>query len=311
MTSPVTSAAVRTSGHRATTPGTSPANAANATRNAQATQWRTARWRPARTALWRLLDSYVKPGDRVAVVGAGNGHDVPLRRLRRRAGHVDLVDLDAAALRRARRRLVTRRRGLGVVVEDVTFGCADAITRAILSGEAVSPQTRPQPHRISHPYDIVVADLLFTQLLYPALADARIPGPMIDSTLRRHGQPLTDAVVAWLHASAPHGLIVHVHDLLGWWAGHPQPVALDEILTVAEHDLEAALQLAQTGNVPHGCDPRQACLALGAKIIDTALWRWPFAPGVDYLVCATVARAGDPEQGRVHANPLNRDADPS
>lgn len=108
--------------------------------------------------------------------------------------------------------------------------------------------------------------------------------------MQRHGRPLTDAVVAWLHASAPHGVVVHVHDLLGWWPGHPQPFALDDVLTLAERDLDAALELARTGNFPHGCDPRQACVALDATIVDTALWRWPFAPGVDYLVCATVAR---------------------
>jgi len=267
----------------------SPGHAANAARNAQATCWRTARWRAARAALWELLDRYVKPGDRVAVVGAGNADDVPLGRLRRRAAHVDLIDLDAAALRRARRRPLARHRVLGMVVEDVTFGRADAITQATLNKEA-PPPIRPQPDRVAGTYDVVVADLLFTQLLYPALADARLPGPVIDSALQRHGQPLTDAVVAWLHASAPHGQVIHVHDLLGWWPGHPQPFALDDVLTLAEHDLDAALQLAHTGNMPHGCDPRQSCAALDAQIIDTALWRWPFAPGVDYLVCATIAQ---------------------
>ncbi len=267
----------------------SPAHAANATRNAQTTRWRAARWRSARTALWRLLDRHVDPEDRVAVVGAGNADDVPLRPLSHRAAHVDLIDLDVAALRRAQGRVGARRRALGVVVEDVTFDRADAIARAAVNGRA-PPSTLPEPGRVGDTYDVVIADLLFTQLLYPALADARLPAPIIDRTMQRHGQPLTDAVVAWLHASAPHGVVVHVHDLLGWWPGHPQPFALDDVLTLAEHDLDAALELAQTGDIPYGCDPRQACGALGATVIDTALWRWPFAPGVDYLVCATIAR---------------------
>lgn len=268
----------------------SPAYAANATRNAQATPSRAARWRPARAALWELLDRYVKPGDRVAVVGAGNGHDVPLRRLQRRAGRVDLIDLDAAALTRARRRLVARPRMLGTVVKDVTFGHADAIARAAAHGHPRS-LTPANLSPVAITYDVVIADLLFTQLLYPALADAQLPRPMIDGTLQRHGQPLTNAVVAWLHASAPRGVVVHVHDLLGWWPGHSQPFDLDDVLTLAERDLDAALGLARMGNMPHGCDPRQACAALNATIVDTALWRWPFAPDVDYLVCATVARA--------------------
>lgn len=261
--------------------------------------WRAARWRPARTALWRLLDRYVEPRDRVAVVGAGNADDVPLRPLRRRAGHVDLIDLDAAALKRARRRLGARRGVLGTVTEDVTSGHADAFIRAAVGGHASPPLPSPEPRRIAGHYHVVVADLLFTQLLYPALADARLPGPVIDGTMQRHGQPLTDAVVARLHASAPEGLVTHVHDLLGWWPGHPQPFALGDVLGLAEHDLDAALALAQTGNVPYGCDPRQACRTLGANIINTALWRWPFVPGVDYLVCATVARSDRNQSRRV------------
>lgn len=268
----------------------SPAHAANTARNAQAMWWRTARWRPARTALWRLLDRHVAPENVVAVIGAGNAHDLPLRRLRHRAGHVDLVDLDEAALRRAQRRLLARRRAVRLIVEDVTFGRADAISRAALSGHA-PPRDWPTSSPLAEGYDVVVADLLFTQLLYPALTHAGLPAATIGDTLQRDGQPLTDDVVAWLHASAPDGLVIHVHDLLGWWPGHPQPFTLDDVLALAEQDPDAALQLAQRGNLPSGCDPRTASRALGAEIIDTAFWRWPFAPGVDYLVCATVARS--------------------
>ena len=252
--------------------------------------WRTARWRPARTALWRLLDRHVASESLVAVIGAGNAHDLPLRRLRRRAGHVDLVDLDEAALRRAQRRLLARRRAVRSIVGDVTFGRADAISRAALSGHA-APRDWPTARAPAPGYDVVVADLLFTQLLYPALTDAGLPASTIGDTLQRHGQPLTDDVVAWLHASAPDGLVIHVHDLLGWWPGHPQPFSLDDVLALAEHDPDAALELAQQGNVPSGCDPRAASLALGADLIETAFWRWPFAPRIDYLVCATVARS--------------------
>ncbi|MDP9258815.1 MAG: hypothetical protein M3Q31_20020, partial [Actinomycetota bacterium] len=63
-----------------------PASRANKQRNARATAARLERWRPARDVLWTLVDPFVPGGARVAVVGAGNGHDVPLRRLAERAG---------------------------------------------------------------------------------------------------------------------------------------------------------------------------------------------------------------------------------
>lgn len=264
---------------------------ANAARNAAGTWRRAVRWRSVRAGLWRLLECHVAPGAAVAVVGAGNAHDVPLRHLCRRAGRVDLVDLDAAALRRARRRLIAGRRMVRMVVEDVTHGRADAITRAALDARPV-PQDWPAPPAPAESYDVVLADLLFTQVLYPALADAGLPGRLTDSILRNHGQALTQAVVGWLHSSAPAGVVVHVHDLLGWWPGHPQPFSLDEVLALAEEDVDAAVALAQRGNVPSGCDPRRASLALGAQIVDTTMWRWPFSPGVDFLVCATVVRSG-------------------
>ena len=37
-------------------------------------------------------------------------------------------------------------------------------------------------------------------------------------------------------------------------------------------------------------DAAAAVAALGAEVIDRALWRWPFSARTDYLVCGTVAR---------------------
>jgi hypothetical protein len=45
------------------------------------------------------------------------------------------------------------------------------------------------------------------------------------------------------------------------------------------------------GRGPHESDPRHALAAFRIPIHTTALWRWPFAPGVDYLACATLAGA--------------------
>ena len=58
------------------------------------------------------------------------------------------------------------------------------------------------------------------------------------------------------------------------------------MLAAADRGVDEALALIATGLRPIGTDPRPA---LAARIVETALWRWPFAAGVDYLVCASVA----------------------
>ena len=271
--------------------GASPAATANRRRNA-ARAGRHRRWRPAREALWALLDAHVPAGAHVAVVGAGNGDDIPLGALARRARRVDLVDLDPAAAARARRRPVTRRRRVRVVAEDVTLGAADAlVARAIGGGGAAA---LPGPEALAGaPYDVVVADAVLTQLLYPALLDAGLPGGEIDRVLLADGQALTDAVVGRLLASAPGGLLIVVHDALGWWDGHPQPFTLDAVLARAAADgPEAAGRLVRRGSPPYGCDVERALARAHAVVVETRFWRWPFAPGVDYLACGRVARAG-------------------
>jgi hypothetical protein len=261
---------------------------ANARRNADAVWWRWWRWRGARDELWQVLDRHVRPDAAVAVVGAGAAHDVPLHRLARRSRRVDLIDVDGLALRRGRRRLTARRGRVSTEVLDVTFGAADAAIGHACGNRNGSEAIGPRPLSRA-PYDGIVADLLYTQLLYPALLDAGLSGLAIDAALRRDGQPVTNAVVSSLHASAPSGTVVHLHDLVGWWRGHDQPFSPEEILELARSDPERALAVAEQGHRPLGCDIRRAISAAGAQIIDTAMWLWPFAPGVDYLVCATVA----------------------
>lgn len=263
---------------------------ANAIRNAAGGSWaRRLRWRHAREACWALLDRHVAPGARVAVVGAGNGDDLPLARLARRAGTLDLIDLDSRALKRARRRCAVTRTEVRALVEDVSGGRADRIVRGSL-GEPVDISEVPCIPIGDGPYDVVIADFVATQLLYPALSDSGLPAARIEATLLAEGQRLTEAVTARLHAAAPAGDVVHLHDMLGWWPGHGQPFKLDAVLALAETDPAAALTLAGRANVPYGCDPRAASRALGAEIIGARFWRWPFAPGTDYLACATVAR---------------------
>jgi hypothetical protein len=137
----------------------------------------------------------------------------------------------------------------------------------------------------------VIGDLLYSQLLYPALRDTPLPRERIGVVLARIDRPLVASVVRRLHASAAPGrVVVHVHDPLGWWDDHVQPVSLDEILEVAATDVGAALALVARGHGPSACDPRAIALEQGIEVLETAFWRWPFQAGVDYLACATVTR---------------------
>jgi hypothetical protein len=262
---------------------------ANAGRNAAAEVGRHGRWAPARDALWAFVDPHLAPGARVAVLGAGNGDDLPLRRIAERAGSVVLIDLDGVAARSARRRLPWRRRRQVEVIErDVTAGAADRIVLAAARGEAVDVAL-PEGRLPGAPYDLAIGDLLYSQLLYPALFDLGIEEEVRAATLRAHAPALTRASVARLHASAPTA--VHVHDPLAWWEGHEQAVDLDGVLRLAAHEgTEAALEAVARGTGPAESDPRAALRSLCVPIADTALWRWPFAGGVDYLACATLAR---------------------
>ena len=268
-----------------------PASRANKQRNARATAARLERWRPARDSLWALLDPFVAAGARVAVVGAGNGHDVPLRRLAERAARVDLIDLDARAARGARGRLPAGLRDrVAVVRQDVTAGIADELARVAARGDLPAPREAPLEPVGAGGYDVVIGDLLYSQLLYPALRDSPLQPERVGVVLARIDRPLVTSVVRRLHASAPGGVVVHVHDPLGWWAGHPQRVTLEEILDAAETDTDAALALVARGHGPTACDPRAIALELGCEPVATALWRWPFQDGVDYLACATVTK---------------------
>ena len=269
-----------------------PASRANAQRNARGGDERLERWTPARDALWAVLERHLTPGACVAVVGAGNGHDVPLRRLAERSLRVDLIDLDARAARGARKRLpddLCRR--VEVIREDVTAGVADELVRTAAAGDLPGVRELPPTPLGKGAYDLVIGDLLYSQLLYPALRDTSLPRERIGVVLARIDRPLVASVVRRLHASvAPGRPVIHVHDPLGWWDDHPQPVTLDEILAAAETDVDAALALVARGHGPSACDPRAIALEQGVEIAETAFWRWPFQAGVDYLACATVTR---------------------
>ena len=213
-----------------------PARVANASRNAGAAPDRHRRWGPARDALWDFLVPWLDDSARVAIVGAGNGDDLPLRRIARRAGEVVLIDIDPRAPQGARRgpRRAERRK-VTVIGHDVTRAEADRVALAASRDEEVDATSRlitgPDLPLPGAPYDLVVGDLPYSQLLYPALLDLGVDPQLRSATLARHAALLTRAVVARLHASASR--VVHIHDPLAWWDGHEQSVALEEILALA------------------------------------------------------------------------------
>jgi hypothetical protein len=270
-----------------------PARVANKSRNANAGPKRHRRWEAMRDALWDFIAPVLDDGARVAIVGAGNCDTVPLPRIVAPAGAVALIDIDRRTPEGARRRLGRReRRMVEVIGHDVTGGVADAIAHQILGTEDPEPGTAdraPRDPLPGAPYDLVIGDLFYSQLLYPALLDLEIDGERIDAVIAAEAPALTAAVVARMHASAP--VVVHIHDPLAWWEGHEQPVALEEVLALAGGgDLDAALALVARGNGPKESDPRAALADLGLSPAATALWPWPFTEGVDYLACATLAR---------------------
>jgi hypothetical protein len=266
-----------------------PSLVANSSRNARAEIDRRGRWASARDEFWRLLDPILEEGARVAVLGAGNGDDLPLGRIAGRAGSVALIDLDGKAVRGARQRTPRRlRRRIETVGHDVTGGAADRVAIAALRGEVPERSTVTEAPLPGAPYDLAIGDLLYSQLLYPALLDLGVEERRRDAFLGHYAPGLTRSVVARLHVSAP--LVVHVHDPLAWWPGHGQPVELGRILRLAEgDDTSVALSAVARGSGPVESDPRVALRSFGIEPTRTALWRWPFAPGVDYLACATVA----------------------
>lgn len=261
-----------------------PSTTANVARNEWGEPDRARRWRPARDALWRFLDTRLVAGARVAVVGAGNGDDLPLTRLAARAETVVLIDLDRRAGLAARRREPrSLRRRIAVCEHEITDGAANAIVRAAVRGDAPREVVVPGIALPGAPYDLVIGDLLYSQLLFPGLLDTEVPEPRRQAVLAACAPGLTRSVVARLHASAPR--VLHMHDQVAWWPGHPQPFTLREALAV--EDREAALRLVARGTGPLESDPRPALAALGLRVTAGALWHWPFAPGVDYLVSAT------------------------
>ncbi len=272
---------------------------ANAGRNAGAEVGRHRRRAPARGSLWGFLDAHLEPGMSVAVLGAGNGDDPPLRRIAARAGPVTLLDLDAPPARSTRRRLPWRlRRRVEVVEHDVTGGAADEVVIGAARGEDPGAPTPPEAPLPGAPCDLAIGDLLYSRLLFPALLDLRVDEEARGRILRDHAPHLTRATVARLHASAP--LVVHVHDPLAWWRDtSSRPTSAASCASPRRATPRVPSRASPAASADRERPARRPVLPRPRPRHDRALAR-PFVEGVDYLACATLARrASGPFDRRV------------
>lgn len=261
---------------------------ANAVNNAMYQDLRLERWAGVRDELWRLVDPLLDVGGRVALVGGGSGDDVPLRRIVERAGHVDLIDFDPSSTARAIGRLPAPLRSrVNAIEHDVTGGSADLVLRAIRD-DLPLPDALPLPYDAlgSGGYDLVVGDMLYTQLLHAGLIALEVFGERQHELMRRYDPPLVTALVQRIQASLAHGgHAVHVHDVACWATGHDQPIELEEALEDPFWNWSRLLR-------HDDCDPHLVLGRIGADVVDAAWWEWPFEPNKRFLVRASVARAG-------------------
>ena len=138
------------------------------------------------------------------------------------------------------------------------------------------------------PYDLVIGDLLYSQLLYPALVDLAVPAAGCPRSSRRYAPRLTRSVVA-RSMSPPRADSCSTSTIRSRGTGHHQPVTLEQILAAAKARPRSRARPRRARTGPRDSDPRAALSELVIPVRATALWRWPFAPAVDYLACATLA----------------------
>lgn len=262
------------------------AHSSNARNNAEHQELRLERWAHVRDAAWALLEPHVRDGHRVLIVGAGNGDDLPLRRLVAAGVQLTLVDLDADALARASERIAGAQADVHVV--DVTDGAVDRVLRRAAgawwrSGSgALTPPTGPIA---GGGFDLVIGDMLYTQLLHPGLIALGLDHAEQRRLMHRYDPVLRDALVQRLHASAVDGgSVVHIHDLACWASNHPQPRTLDEVMADPEGTW---LELRRHDR----CDPMLAAGSMELHPVATAWWRWVFEPRTSYAVRGIVVPA--------------------
>lgn len=275
---------------RADVSGAAVARAVNAHNNAAYQELRFERWTQVRDSAWDLLQQHLPEGGSVLLVGAGNCDDLPLRRLAAVAGRVDLVDFDPGASARAISRVPDEHVDRVQAIElDVTGGGVDELLRALRDDEPLPWMLDlPRGPMGDGPYDLVVGDMLYTQLMHPSLLALGIPLDRHPALMLTYDPQLVTALVQRLQASAtPAGTVVHVHDVACWTDTHPQPLTVEQVLDRPEAGWARLERHDQ-------CDPQLVLEQLRTVWSQTAWWHWPFEPAKDFVVRATVTRGSAP-----------------
>lgn len=271
-----------------TTTATVDARTTNARNNADHQHLRYERWSEIRDHAWAFLEPVIARDATVLIVGAGNGDDLPLAHICDVASRVTLVDIDADAVTRARARLTDEQDArVSVVFADVTGGAADRVLATVNSWWRQTKILPPRDPLTPERHDVVIADMLYTQLLHPGLIALGLTRTQQTRAMQRYDAILRDALIARLHASAqPDGTVVHIHDVACWTTNHPQPVEFEDALA----NPDASWPKLRRHDA---CDPLIAEQSHGAAPLDTAWWPWRFEPKTSYLVraCAVPARS--------------------
>lgn len=265
------------------------ARSANARNNADHQQLRFERWNAVRDAAWGFVEPLLHDGCSILVVGAGNGDDLPLARMCDIAGRVTLVDIDDAAIARCTARLTDAQHArIDAVTTDVTGGAVDHVLGSVHTSwwrpRSIDP---PRTALTESRHDVVLADMLYTQLLHPGLIALGLTRGQQTRAMSRYDAVLRDALIARLHASArPGGVVAHIHDVACWTRDHPQPIALD----LATADPDGTVDQLRRHDA---CDPLHGERRMGALPTSIAWWPWNFEPNTSYLVraCSVPARS--------------------
>lgn len=175
------------------------------------------------TALLRVLQR----GEGLCVLGAGNADDLELATLVRDFGEVHLVDLDGAALRRARARLPARFAARVVLHEEVDLtGLLDGLERRGDDEGALERAASRAPELIAgglgRTFDLVLSACVLSQLCAPFTRSLARTGAQWRAFLAAIGQAHFELMVRLLR---PGGNGVALGDLyLGPATGGPAVV---------------------------------------------------------------------------------------
>jgi hypothetical protein len=248
-----------------------------------------ARYGPHRRRLTAAILAAARPGARrVCLLGAGNAHDLDLEALATRFESIHLVDIDAAALRRARARQLP-----AVAARLVLHGGVD------LGGVAdAGPSTPTDVERLIAPavariaaalpggFDLVVSGCVLSQVSYGVVRRFGVRHPL---------RPFLENALLAIHLrtlaalTSPGGRALLATDVVSSETWPLEPAAESEDLRPLVERLVDARRVFACADLVFlrrllRRDPALAG-ALTARGLDDA-WLWDGAGGVRYLVAA-------------------------